>query len=57
MVQYVVLNAPECRATSHQVQDPPNEIIDSLTGAVGAMVGIMHDIQSNPRQTKTHHNF
>ena len=54
VVQNVVLDFPHGRATTDQVEDLANHRIHALVGAEGAVVGVVHDVQTDAGQPETH---
>ena len=54
VVQDVVLDFPHGRAAADQVEYFANDGIDTLVGAEGAVVGVVHDVQSDASQAEPH---
>ena len=51
------MDFPHGRAAADQVEDFSNHRIDAFVGAEGAVVGVVHDVQTNPGQAESHDDF
>ena len=57
VVQHVVLDLPHHRVAAHEVEHTPHPKVDPLFVAVGVVVRVVHDVQSDACQAQSHDQF
>ena len=55
--KHVVLDLPHHGVAAHKVKHSPHPQVDPLLVAVCIVVGVVHDVQANSRQTQSHDQF